>query len=392
MSCEPDTLLSESSCIAQCIPKGMHDEVQTHLLSLINGGTTDPNALIQAASEFNSKVPAGMQDALQVYLLCQILTGLVGGTDCSPTALAAAAKCYKCVPKGWQKAVQTYLLCQWSEGGQGVCSHPIVLDWLARIAADFVPRPSDDTIRHVCDFCYALDLAGITGKVLALNPVIPDSLQAMAYPLIYQAGNGFSPWINHGFVAADLTAEGIRGDIVVGKYMDTGFIPSVSLTTDSGGMTIYESDTQQVPGQLDEVELGCYSDPDVSGMVLSCYDGAAFSAYCYTTVPNVVQVDTKAFYNFNRSSNVLLEGYRETSATYPPFGPSVFNSIFDQSAANLPTIPVYFMALNLNNAFINPSDKRVSLAAITTDLTIGELADFYEAIYWLRFALGGGYV
>jgi hypothetical protein len=385
MSCEPDTLLNEANCLAQCIPQGMQDEVQTYLLSAINGGETDPNALMRLSKEYNSKVPPGMHQAPQVYLLCQILTGLVGGTDCSPTALAAAAKCYKCVPKGWQKAVQTYLLCQWSEGGTSICSHPIVVDWLARIAADFVPRPSDDTIRAVCDFCLSLDIAGITDKVLALNPVIPDSILSMPYPLIYTVGNGHSPWRNQGFIAGDLTADGIQGDGT--SWMDTGFNPSASvLATDDGGMSVYESGAQ-VGGNPDEVELGTYDSGTATAMVMSCWNAAASTCSMWNTGYNHIQADTPSFYNANRTANNLVEGWR-----YPPLH-SLGSSVVDQSLVSLPDHPVFFMCLNNDGiGEDNFSTKNVSFAAITTKLTAQEIADLYEAVYWMRFAFGGGYV
>ena len=102
-------MIDDAGCMAQCIPPGKHDSIQTYLLALINDGSMDPSTLMQEAVQFN-KVPPGMQTALQVYLLCQIL----GNDNCTPEQLAFAAKCYKCIPKGLQKVVQTYLQCQWA--------------------------------------------------------------------------------------------------------------------------------------------------------------------------------------------------------------------------------------------------------------------------------------
>lgn len=396
MSCEPNTLLSESGCLAQSIPPGIQDQVQTYLLSLVNGGETDPSALMAAAKDFASKVPPGMQQSLHIHLLCQILSGLVVGTDCSPQALAAAARCYKCIPRGWQKAVQTNLLCQWSEGGSGLCNHPIVIDWLTRLAADFIQRPTDDIIRAVCDFCNALDAAGITDKMLVVNPIIydatnPTPLLLMQYPLIYEAGNSNSPWLNHNFVNADLNIDGLIGDGLT-TYMETGFAPGSSpdLADDRGGLSIYESEASLLGGiveleigisnALGGVFLGCYEPTGLDG-IFECWDGP-------TQTLMGTGADVPAFYCMSRTSVTNLACYR--NATPVPNSPNVWNDTGAPVAAD----PIYFMAYNDVVAALPAgwTNKRVSFASVQTNLSAGEEGEFYDIVQTLRMQLGGGYV
>lgn len=67
-------ILDQSACF-DCIPKGMQEPVQTYLLALIAGGTTDPQALLAAAACYDC-IPKGMQSAVQIYLLNQIVSSL----------------------------------------------------------------------------------------------------------------------------------------------------------------------------------------------------------------------------------------------------------------------------------------------------------------------------
>ena len=200
-SCEPSELMSAAKCILSCIPQGLNPAAQTALLDLINGGPTATNVLLQNGKEYIWRVPPRMQVPLHIYLLLVVL----GGQNRTVTELLNAAKCLRCIPSGMHPPVQTYEICEWNEGGEGgLCDDPVVVDWLERLANDFQPRPSDATITAVCDFCTALRISGIMDKMLVVNPIIPDSFLAMRYPLIYQVGNGNSPFINHNFVAANL--------------------------------------------------------------------------------------------------------------------------------------------------------------------------------------------
>lgn len=391
MACDPTTMLDDAGCLAGCIPPAKHPTIQTYLLALINGGSMDPAELLRSAVRF-SGLPASAHAGLQAYLLCQIL----GTGNCTAQELAAAARCYKCIPPAIKAAVQTYMICKWSEGGQGVCDHPVVLDWLARMAADFIPRPSDATIRAVCDFCEELDAVGIMDKMLVVNPIIPDSFLAMRYPLIYQAGNGYSPFINHNFVAADLDGNGIAGDALT-KYFDTGFVPNAHWAdTISGGLTAY-TNSLELGIEPDETEIGVNETilGDVFEISIQTYlSGGAFSDGLVFWKPSAVAAigELPGFWSINRIGYTDLALYRADSGTYPPIT-TVDTDATDVSGQTVNQYPTWFMSKSTDGAFAGYCcSKRVSFMAIHEGLTQSEATDFYLAIQNLRMALGGGFV
>jgi hypothetical protein len=246
IACDATSLVELAKCF-KCIPQGMQKVVQTRILAEIAGEGTDAGTILNNSRCFARCVPPGLQDALQVYLLCQIL----GTETCTAEALIENARCLQCIPQGMQPEVHTMLMCEWENAGTGLCSDPVVVDWLQRLADDFQPIPSDATITAVCDFCEALRISGIMDKMLVVNPVIPDSFLAMRYPLIYQVGNGNSPFINQNFVAADLNTDGLLGTQLNAQH---------HLCHPLNGrrpirLTIYESD--ETPDLSDdEYELG----------------------------------------------------------------------------------------------------------------------------------------
>ena len=386
-SCDPNELISNARCILQCIPPGLQTAAQTALLDLINGGPTPVNLLMANGKEYIWRVPPRMQTALHIYLLLVILEG----TGRTVNELLQSASCMRCIPAGAHPPVQTYEICEWNEGGQGICDHPIVLDWLERLANDFQPRPSDATIQAVCDFCDALDIYGITDKMLVVNPIIPDSFLAMRYPLIYQVGNGASPFINHNFLAADLNPNGLLGDGT--KWFQTGFVPSNQwgIVTDSSGISIYETDASI---QAVNPEAECAVETVANGSFFaSVYEPtlAVGIYYCWNNPSQTVGalVDTPAFYCLSRTSNTSLRLYQANSGI--PFNQLGLNAA-NQTGLPIPNLEVYFMGNNAAGVSGYMTYKRVSFMAIHEGLTAAESEDLYWATLFLRMDLGGGWI
>lgn len=74
--------------------------------------TCTTSALAEAAKCFTCLSPAD-HAAIQTYLLA-VIAG--GSTD--PATLLASAKCFTCVPDGELKRIGVYLLCQAANGGE----------------------------------------------------------------------------------------------------------------------------------------------------------------------------------------------------------------------------------------------------------------------------------
>ena len=69
VNCDPSTLANDARCWAKCL-SGMEPAVQTYLLAVIAGGSTDPKELLRLASSWT--VTWGTEEAIKTYLLCQI--------------------------------------------------------------------------------------------------------------------------------------------------------------------------------------------------------------------------------------------------------------------------------------------------------------------------------
>lgn len=72
ISCNTDDLAAVAKCFS-CLPPRTLLEVQTYLLALIAGASTDPNTLAVQAKCF-SCLDAPTLQQVRVYLLCQIAT------------------------------------------------------------------------------------------------------------------------------------------------------------------------------------------------------------------------------------------------------------------------------------------------------------------------------
>lgn len=70
VNCDPNALLDAAKCF-RCVPDGMQAAVQTFLLAVIAGGSTDPEVLMKQAACF--RCADGMQAEIQTMLLCQIV-------------------------------------------------------------------------------------------------------------------------------------------------------------------------------------------------------------------------------------------------------------------------------------------------------------------------------
>lgn len=326
--------------------------------------------------------------------------------NCTPAELIRAAKCYQCVPKPVWNATVISLLCQWANKPVTPtgCQDPVVIDWLARIAADPTPAPmpSAAQIQAVCDFCIALRLHGIMGKMLVVNPVVwvgdvVDAILTMSYPLIYQPGNGNSPFTNPGFGDTDLDINGLRGNgFDLGQYMDTGFIPfnHWGFNIDSGGLSIYESEATAQVG-LDECEIGSLSAALDEQFEITSWSPASVvgQTWCWDASTSNLQfnlADIPAFYTSNRTSAILFKIYQANSGLLFSLLNTNVSNQFGKIMTDLPSM--YFMARDDFGASTLWSAKRISFMAIHEGLDASEAEDFFNAVQQLRIDLMGGFI
>jgi hypothetical protein len=72
ISCDPNALMQAATCYNDCIPPGMQAAVQTYLIAVMNGGTTDPKVLLAEAIAAGFDKLQGTNAIVDTYLLCSL--------------------------------------------------------------------------------------------------------------------------------------------------------------------------------------------------------------------------------------------------------------------------------------------------------------------------------
>lgn len=265
--------------------------------------------------------------------------------------------------------------------------HPLVTDWANRVVINGGALPSVASQSALSVFCYALDSASIMSKMIALNCMAPDSLEAAITPLI--VGPGLDPWTNHSFVAGDVNTDGLTSGIA--RYLETGVIPNPDFPSDTDlGMTIY---SRQFGGNRCLAVMGTrgptiyqqtsfYSTGDpVQLNAFGNYGQVAFNL-------NIYPVNTWYWISMSRSAGPVNDLYVANS--------SIGFNLAATSAASFGTrAPTFGMYLNATNNGGVPADlnrtNTYSFVAIHSALNATETQALFNATQAMRVALTGGY-
>lgn len=134
-----------------------------------------PSDLAQAAKSFKG-LSSGQLQWIDTYLLA-VIAG--GSTD--PETLAEAAKCYQCIPQGMLRRVQAYLLCQIASGGSGPpvdCPQDMQIAWTPTNLSigDLIYYQALDGLGTATSFVYS----GTT--MMGLSIAASPSLASISFP------------------------------------------------------------------------------------------------------------------------------------------------------------------------------------------------------------------
>jgi hypothetical protein len=214
-----------------------------------------------------------------------------------------------------------------------------------------------------------------------VNIFAPDSLIACRTPLI--KGGGSDPWTNSGsFVDADLSVNGLKGD-GVGKYLNTGFNPSVSSTNNNDGLTCYVSEVDDTiyPQAPVGIQFG-------GGAVNMIYqNGGGYYGFIETvTQPAGWGMMVPGLWSTSRSSGTDLR--LSYGGPFAPYNELATNSTLQANGE--PNGSIYAMCQNLNTVASSFFKGRVSFIAMHKALTLAEGSALYDAVVQLRISLGGG--
>jgi len=265
----------------------------------------------------------------------------------------------------------------------GTPLHSTATGWKTRATANG-GSPTDATVSALSTFCYALDAASITSKMLALNAYVADDLICCTTPLI--VGVGSDPWTNINFAGGDLSIHGLSGGSG-NEYLQTGVVASTSFASNAkGGITLYVT----VNGNVAGIEAGCNGEADTDTFMLANYSGTTYWDCVGQGTGRISQANSgwTGYLSGNRTASNSTVIYRAKSSTPHEVLKSDTTSADSAYAAR----EVYFHANNGKGVAILFSSNRLSFGAIHDGLTQSESSAFYAAVQALRTTLGGGYV
>ncbi len=286
-------------------------------------------------------------------------------------------------------AIQTLRV---SLGGGYVDPDPVA-DWAKRVVFNGGPAPTAATRSALTALYNGLVSNNLLGKMKVIVPVVPDSLIAATTPF-WNMGGGMDPWTNHNFVSGDLTINGLRGDGST-KYLDTGFIPSISYaSTSDAGLTIYVSSNNSNANDVDLYTQASGGATDL-GLLLSNLGTTYFDAYAPTPGGGRISTANSGFLGYVSGNHGTLGG-GIIQAIYEANSGSAHSTLVSSSTSVggiLPTVSLFAAAGNNGSGTaFDFSSKRYSFFAIHSGLTSTESLAFYNLIQAFRTTLGGGFV
>jgi len=308
---------------------------------------------------------------------------------CTPKSLAVAATPLTRLSQRQKQAVKTSLLCSINTVGL-LPGRKITADWVTRVQPNGGAVPSQQTQNAAITFINSLKACNVLSNIVALNIFAPDSLIAALTPLI--KGPGVDPWVNHGFVAGDLTASGLTGDGAT-KWLDTGVVAKTAMPNAKGGLALYCPTSYAVATVADD--MGGYETGATIAIELS-FSGTAnnlmFSYGNYSSMwvgggnagPFLGLLLGYAFGTTTRSY-----GFFKANGT---IGWTQISSTTVGSLTNWPNVNIYLFARNQAGAAGGFSARQFSFAAIFTFADAASGQCLYNAVQTLRWGLGGGYV
>ena len=316
---------------------------------------------------------------------------------------------------------------RWGVDRRAILPHPSepISSWLNHVKRNHGGSVSERTVRAVSRFYFKLKFQFTTlfNKILVLNPIVPDSIEAALTPLI-DVTNNFR-WIDYGQgykwgngENINLTIDGIANKTINYSYIDTQFNPSLYITSPTdAGVTTYISES---PGtdydQFNGYFFGCAEAPNPvvrqafrfqfkysrDWMDYPNTEAGAGNHFTNTYGGVTEAYWQRGFLSFNQSGAAVGDN---SYAGFEIWKASEFFPLFDDGykpygngpvapTDTLPNLNAYFLSYNNNNSYVaagpTRSNDRYSFLAIHKALTSGEASDFYNLIFELRVNLGGG--
>jgi hypothetical protein len=298
------------------------------------------------------------------------------------------------------KATTIYLLNRWANAQSSQPINALVEEWLQRVATNGGEAPSQDTIDAVSRFADGLTAnSALYAKMLAVNCMVPDNLEACCTPLVCKAGNTYwtpSAW----FVAnpGQLTTSGLKGGSSGNQAkLDTGVVPSLHMTGFAdGGVTLYTTDAG---GIFETHDVGAWTNLGKYFSLTTCF-GNTPGKYdivfdCWDTGAGRTLIDrTSAFTGYvsgNRIATNDSKVYIANSTLAPEHqtaGSDVTPAITKKPDHIIPLFAIWDAWSGIPQ-YTGFTDRRIAFCALHDGLTETESQQFYVLVQQLRTDLGG---
>lgn len=250
--------------------------------------------------------------------------------------------------------------------------------WSNNVVSNGGASPSVNSVTNLNLFAAGLNSNSLVPFTFIYNPVATDSLVAATTPLIYVKGN--QPWVNHAFVAGDLTVNGLTGNGST-KYLDTGFIGNGQTQL---GSIWYTYQTNGVGSDFscnDAANLFQFVTRFNDGKTY-VGDGAAAAEIIITTSPGY------GCYFSERTGSTTHKAYMQNSGF--PF--AQVGATDSTAFTAYPTVSLLAFANNPNGGAVNEfCGNTDSFFGVTLGLTTAQAQNLFTGVQALRTAFGGGF-
>jgi hypothetical protein len=240
-----------------------------------------------------------------------------------------------------------------------------------------------DTTQRYAVYALVADLEtyGLWSKMKTIYPMVGQAGVSSSFQLNLKDPSTFKGTFSGSWIFSSTGAKpnGANG------YMDTGLIPSASLSTGSTHLSYY---SRTVSAQ-NEVEFGTWLASYSYGLEFSLSrNGGGVSNKTQVYLHNadiggqfitIPAENSQAFFIATRASTSSLALYRNTS---------LLNTNTSAAAKSLSTFPLYLAAANNFGTPGNYSFKECAFASVGDGLTDTEAANLYTAVQRFQTTLG----
>lgn len=250
--------------------------------------------------------------------------------------------------------------------------HPDVASWMQR-AKNNNGIFSYKTLLALQNFCNSIDSAGLRSRMLRVNLICGDNLNAALVPLYLSESTssttlGNATDTNLNFVSGDYAeSAGLQGN-ASNKALDTGLNPSAAGITLTGHMSVYHAAFTLAANRA---FMGVVS-PSFGQIYLIATNESNSGLYeTYYGGATVISASSRS-----DATHILLQRTATTSATLYANGGAIVSSSSSVTGGD-PSRSIYIFARN-QGAIANPTNMRCRGYSIGRTMTATQISTFYS--------------